>query len=108
MLLQLPLTLNVMSPAHIPNWDLVSDIVSTTSRIYRSPKQCRLRYENVIIPREEGKLTYDANPRKQSKKMPKSVMYKVLALNIMGPIKNSYTLLVYRANLVHYLNVAFL
>lgn len=75
-LLQLPLNLAVMSPAHIPNWDLVSDIVSTTSRIYRSPKQCKLRYENIIIPREEGKLFVEANPRKQQKKPPKS-LYKV-------------------------------
>lgn len=79
-LLQLPLNLIVTSPAHIPNWDLVSDIVNTTSRIYRSSKQCRLRYETVIIPREEGKLTFDANPRKSSKKIPKAV-YKVLQHN---------------------------
>ena len=78
-LLQLPLNLTVMSPAHIPNWDLVSDIVSTTSRIYRSPKQCRLRYENVIIPREEGKVVFEPNPRKPQKKIPKSV-YKVSSI----------------------------
>uniref|UniRef100_H3CDB1 E1A binding protein p400 n=1 Tax=Tetraodon nigroviridis TaxID=99883 RepID=H3CDB1_TETNG len=49
------LNLNIVSPAHTPNWDLVSDVVNSCSRIYRSPKQCRNRYENVIIPREEGK-----------------------------------------------------
>uniref|UniRef100_A0A674ICX0 E1A binding protein p400 n=1 Tax=Terrapene triunguis TaxID=2587831 RepID=A0A674ICX0_9SAUR len=54
-LLELPLNLAVMSPAHTPNWDLVSDVVNSCSRVYRSPKQCRNRYENVIIPREEGK-----------------------------------------------------
>uniref|UniRef100_A0A8C8K7U3 E1A binding protein p400 n=1 Tax=Oncorhynchus tshawytscha TaxID=74940 RepID=A0A8C8K7U3_ONCTS len=54
-LLELPLNLTIMSPAHTPNWDLVSDVVNSCSRIYRSPKQCRNRYENVIIPREEGK-----------------------------------------------------
>ncbi|KAI5094697.1 E1A-binding protein p400 isoform X6, partial [Silurus meridionalis] len=54
-LLELPLNLTIVSPAHTPNWDLVSDVVSSCSRIYRSPKQCRSRYENVIIPREEGK-----------------------------------------------------
>uniref|UniRef100_H3CBP1 E1A binding protein p400 n=1 Tax=Tetraodon nigroviridis TaxID=99883 RepID=H3CBP1_TETNG len=54
-LLELPLNLNIVSPAHTPNWDLVSDVVNSCSRIYRSPKQCRNRYENVIIPREEGK-----------------------------------------------------
>uniref|UniRef100_A0A672UXX2 E1A binding protein p400 n=1 Tax=Strigops habroptila TaxID=2489341 RepID=A0A672UXX2_STRHB len=54
-LLELPLNLAVVSPAHTPNWDLVSDVVNSCSRVYRSPKQCRNRYENVIIPREEGK-----------------------------------------------------
>uniref|UniRef100_A0A674MBD5 E1A binding protein p400 n=1 Tax=Takifugu rubripes TaxID=31033 RepID=A0A674MBD5_TAKRU len=54
-LLELPLNLAIVSPAHTPNWDLVSDVVNSCSRIYRSPKQCRNRYENVIIPREEGK-----------------------------------------------------
>lgn len=55
-LLELPLNLTVVSPAHTPNWDLVSDVVNSCSRIYRSSKQCRSRYENVIIPREEGKV----------------------------------------------------
>uniref|UniRef100_A0A8C5YXA0 E1A-binding protein p400 n=1 Tax=Marmota marmota marmota TaxID=9994 RepID=A0A8C5YXA0_MARMA len=54
-LLELPLNLTIVSPAHTPNWDLVSDVVNSCSRIYRSSKQCRSRYENVIIPREEGK-----------------------------------------------------
>uniref|UniRef100_A0A8C6XZK4 E1A binding protein p400 n=1 Tax=Naja naja TaxID=35670 RepID=A0A8C6XZK4_NAJNA len=54
-LLELPLNLAIMSPAHTPNWDLVSDVVNSCSRVYRSPKQCRNRYENVVIPREEGK-----------------------------------------------------
>lgn len=100
-LLELPLNLTIVSPAHTPNWDLVSDVVNSCSRIYRSPKQCRNRYENVIIPREEGKVTnshsvflknwlalpdtclnhvfnssqlvYEANPKKKTKSI-----YKVL------------------------------
>ncbi|KAM7391655.1 hypothetical protein PAMP_022326 [Pampus punctatissimus] len=71
-LLELPLNLTVVSPAHTPNWDLVSDVVNSCSRIYRSPKQCRNRYENVIIPREEGKLVYEANPKKKTKSIYKS------------------------------------
>ncbi|KAK7146253.1 hypothetical protein R3I93_013865 [Phoxinus phoxinus] len=67
-LLELPLNLTIVSPAHTPNWDLVSDVVNSCSRIYRSPKQCRSRYENVIIPREEGKLIYEANPKKNKTK----------------------------------------
>ncbi|XP_067376698.1 E1A-binding protein p400 isoform X3 [Channa argus] len=71
-LLELPLNLTILSPAHTPNWDLVSDVVNSISRIYRSPKQCRNRYENVIIPREEGKLIYEANPKKKTKSIYKS------------------------------------
>lgn len=63
----LPLNLVILSPGHTPNWDLVADIVNNTSRIYRSPKQCRTRYEAVIVPREEGKLLYDTTPKKQKK-----------------------------------------
>lgn len=61
----LPLNLMILSPAHIPNWDLVSDLVNNTSRIYRSARQCRNRYETIILPREEG--LYDANQKKQKK-----------------------------------------
>ncbi|XP_075903388.1 E1A-binding protein p400 isoform X2 [Nelusetta ayraudi] len=71
-LLELPLNLTIVSPAHTPNWDLVSDVVNSCSRIYRSPKQCRSRYENVIIPREEGKLVYETNPKKKTKSIYKS------------------------------------
>lgn len=56
-LLELPLNLTIVSPAHTPNWDLVSDVVNSCSRIYRSSKQCRSRYESVLIPREEGKVS---------------------------------------------------
>ncbi|XP_041084686.1 E1A-binding protein p400-like, partial [Polyodon spathula] len=71
-LLELPLNLSIVSAAHTPNWDMVSDVVNSCSRVYRSPKQCRSRYENVIIPREEGKLVYEANPKKKTKSIYKS------------------------------------
>ncbi|CAG2054453.1 unnamed protein product [Timema podura] len=71
---ELPLNLMILSPGHTPNWDMVSDMVNTVSRAYRSPKQCRARYESVIIPREEGKLLFDPSPKKQKKT--KSGMYK--------------------------------
>lgn len=63
----IPLNLTVLSPGHTPNWDLMSDVVNAVSRIYRSPKQCKDRYETVIVPREEGKILYDTNPKKQKK-----------------------------------------
>ncbi|XP_071446621.1 helicase domino isoform X2 [Hetaerina americana] len=66
-LLELPLNLMVLSPGHTPNWDMVSDMVNTVSCIYRSPKQCRNRFECVIVPREEGKILYEANPKRQKK-----------------------------------------
>ena len=64
---ELPLTLQAVVPGHIINWDLVSDVVNACGHTYRSPKQCRSRYEGVIIPREEGKILYDTNPKKQKK-----------------------------------------
>lgn len=63
----LPLNLIILSPALTPNWDLVADLVNNTSRIYRSPRQCKNRYENIILPREEGKSLMDANQKKQKK-----------------------------------------
>jgi E1A-binding protein p400 len=70
----LPLNLMVISPGHTPNWDLVADIVNQTSRTYRSPKQCRWRYEAVIVPREEGKLTDSPKKQKKSKNLLKTAM----------------------------------
>ena len=46
-LLELPLNLVILTPAHTPNWDLVADLVNSYSRSYRSPKQCRNRF--VVI-----------------------------------------------------------
>ncbi|XP_053136209.1 E1A-binding protein p400 isoform X4 [Hemicordylus capensis] len=80
-LLELPLNLAVLSPAHTPNWDLVSDVVNSCSRVYRSPKQCRNRYENVVIPREEGKLMYEANPKKKTKSIYKTKNSRPLRTN---------------------------
>lgn len=70
----LPLNLMVISPGHTPNWDLVADIVNQTSRTYRSPKQCRWRYEAVIVPREEGKLIDSPKKQKKSKNLLKTAM----------------------------------
>ncbi|XP_044271638.1 helicase domino isoform X1 [Tribolium madens] len=64
----LPLNLLVASPGHTPNWDFVSDYVNTVSITYRSPKQCRQRYETVLIQREEGKQVFDNSVRKKKNK----------------------------------------
>lgn len=68
----LPLNLMLLSLGHTPNWDLVADVVNQTSRVHRTPKQCRYRYEAVIVPREEGKLI--ENPKKQQKKTKQNLL----------------------------------
>ena len=35
MLLELPLNLATSSAAHIPNWDLIADVVNSSSRTFR-------------------------------------------------------------------------
>jgi E1A-binding protein p400 len=72
----LPLSLLIISPGHTPNWDLVADIVNQSSRTYRTPKQCRWRYEAVILPREEGKLLDSPKKQKKNKQLLKSSSIK--------------------------------
>ncbi|XP_044753468.1 helicase domino [Coccinella septempunctata] len=64
----LPINLMITSPAHTPNWDFVADYVNTVSITYRSPKQCRQRYDSVLMQREEGKQIYDQSMRKKKNK----------------------------------------
>ena len=52
---------------HTVNWDLVSDMVCSVSYCYRPAKQCRARWEASLVPREEGRLTYDTTPKKLKK-----------------------------------------
>ena len=42
----------------LSNWDLAADIVNVTSKVRRSGRQCRDRYQNVLLPREEGKVRF--------------------------------------------------
>lgn len=64
---RLPLNLLIIKAGQSPNWDFVADYVNTVSITYRSPKQCRHRYETVLIPREEGKQIYDASAARKKK-----------------------------------------
>ncbi|XP_036344990.1 helicase domino-like [Rhagoletis pomonella] len=84
----LPCNLMVLSPGHTPNWDLVSEIVNFQSKTYRSPKQCRWRYEMVIQPREEGKFVESPKKQKKMKAMLKSEYLK-------GPLRYLRTTLMY-------------
>ncbi|XP_011862218.1 PREDICTED: helicase domino-like isoform X3 [Vollenhovia emeryi] len=72
----LPINTFVLLPGHTPNWDMVADTINNGTRLYRSPKQCKTRYESIILPREEGKLLYDSAPKKQKKQ--KGSVYKSL------------------------------
>ncbi|XP_060528585.1 helicase domino isoform X2 [Cylas formicarius] len=64
----LPLNLVVMCPGHTPNWDFVAEYVNTVSIAYRSPKQCRQRYENYLMHREEGRYPLIDSILKKKKK----------------------------------------
>ena len=37
---ELPLSLATASAAHIPNWDLIADVVNASSRVYRCVCAC--------------------------------------------------------------------
>lgn len=70
--LGLPMNLMAMKPGHTPNWDFASDYVNTVSITYRSPKQCRQRYETHLIQREEDKrLGIDSSFKKKKNKVGK-------------------------------------
>ncbi|XP_059482189.1 helicase domino isoform X2 [Neocloeon triangulifer] len=64
---EISLNLFIINPGHTPNWDLEADMVNSVSRNYRSPKQCRARYESAIIPREEGRVQHEPSPKKLKK-----------------------------------------
>ena len=63
----LPSTTLVNNTTHslIQNWDFISDVVNRYSRILRTPKQCKHRFEQVIGPREEGRVVYDVVKKKK-------------------------------------------
>ncbi|XP_042903379.1 helicase domino isoform X2 [Parasteatoda tepidariorum] len=63
----IPLNLTILLPGHLPNWDMAGEAVHAVCQNFRSAKSCKIRYENVVIPREEGKILYDTNPKKQKK-----------------------------------------
>lgn len=83
---EMTVNLVILSPGHTPNWDLVADMVNMSSRTYRSPKQCRSRYETVIIPREEGKSVPDSPKKQKKNKLP----YKPPQLKSGRPMRTSH------------------
>ncbi|GJQ75800.1 hypothetical protein Trydic_g17870 [Trypoxylus dichotomus] len=95
----LPLNLMVLTPGHTPNWDFVADYVNTVSITYRSPKQCRNRYETVLIPREEGKQNKSGRPMRTSQlyaqdnnvSFSQNLMKRYEALKLVANKRNSTT-----------------
>jgi hypothetical protein len=65
-MLELPLSLQSTAPAHQINWDLVSDMTSSGySKIYRTANECKKRFENIILKREEVCLGELQNKKQQ-------------------------------------------
>ncbi|CAL8084425.1 unnamed protein product [Orchesella dallaii] len=58
-ILELPPNLLVVNLAQTPNWDFGAEAVNMVGFSQRTQKQCKWRYENVVAPREEGKLLFD-------------------------------------------------
>uniref|UniRef100_A0A914W3V7 Myb-like domain-containing protein n=1 Tax=Plectus sambesii TaxID=2011161 RepID=A0A914W3V7_9BILA len=53
---------------HVPNWDYVAGFVNRITGHYRSPRQCSMRYQLAVLPREEGRLVaYDPVTKKARK-----------------------------------------
>lgn len=82
--LELPLSLAPIAPAHLINWDLVSDLLSSSySHIFRSAAECKKRFEIVILKREENCLGEVQNKKLQNvlvktKGANKAVLNKVI------------------------------
>ncbi|XP_065321071.1 putative uncharacterized protein DDB_G0282133 [Gordionus sp. m RMFG-2023] len=48
------LNIIISTPAHSPNWDFSSEFVNSVSCNYKSAKECRTHYENVVLVRERS------------------------------------------------------
>jgi hypothetical protein len=68
--LELPLNLQTIAPAHQANWDLVSDFVSSGyTKHFRNAFECKKRFENVILKREELCLSEIQNKKQQQQQL---------------------------------------
>ncbi len=70
----LPTNLVTVFPGQTPNWDLMVDMLNLLSTSNRSEQKVRAHYESVIVPREEGKITYDIAPKKLPQKGKKGML----------------------------------
>ena len=68
----LPLSLTIIYPWSISNWDMVSDMVNVVCHCFWSGKQCRARYESRVVSREEDRNMYAATPTKKPRQAMKT------------------------------------
>ncbi|XGW17178.1 hypothetical protein V3C99_002077 [Haemonchus contortus] len=52
------------------NWEYISGFVNRVTRFYRSPRQCSIRYQLVVRPRESGQLMVVDPLTKKPRKVP--------------------------------------
>ncbi|VDL69173.1 unnamed protein product [Nippostrongylus brasiliensis] len=52
------------------NWEYIAGFVNRATRFYRSPRQCSIRYQMVIRPRESGQLMVIDPLTKKPRKVP--------------------------------------
>ncbi|KAK6029511.1 SNF2 family protein [Ostertagia ostertagi] len=52
------------------NWEYISGFVNRVTRFYRSPRQCSIRYQMVVRPRESGQLMVVDPLTKKPRKVP--------------------------------------
>ncbi|KAK5975717.1 hypothetical protein GCK32_006663 [Trichostrongylus colubriformis] len=52
------------------NWEFISGFVNRITRFYRSPRQCSIRYQLVVRPRESGQLMVVDPLTKKPRKVP--------------------------------------
>ncbi|KAL6728369.1 hypothetical protein Aduo_010148 [Ancylostoma duodenale] len=52
------------------NWEYISGFVNRVTRFYRSPRQCSIRYQLVVRPRESGQLMVIDPLTKKPRKVP--------------------------------------
>lgn len=70
MILELPLNLQTIAPAHQTNWDFISDLVSSGyTKHFRNALECKKRFENFIMKREEMCLSEIQNKKHQQQLM---------------------------------------
>lgn len=56
---ELPINLMVINAGQTPNWDFAHETVNSVGLTHRTAKQCKWRFDQVVGPREEGKIVLE-------------------------------------------------